>query len=213
MNTPTWLIVADFIDEHGFSDVADEMRRIAHGTIYVVTTGSYSDYSVRGLFLTKEAAEACRAELAKGQYTDPNDVEEYTLDALAGHVTTTSWTVDIDCKGNLHRQRESTEFGEAGGSRAEVVTESEGSPAYANAFWQSRPDYSYMAKPYLSVHSWVSQEHADKVAIEQYQRRLMDGRWPPADRKPEPDHEFVPTDSGRCGACGHLFSHWKHWEK
>lgn len=212
MNTPSWLIVADFIDEHGFSDVANEMRRIAHGRVYVVTTGEYSDYSVKGVFLSPEAAKACYDELAKMPYEHPNDVDEYVLDSLAKHVAELSWETTIGIDGEIKNRRERLEFTEAT-SRAEVVEEHSGHTVYREPYWQGNPSYAYMARPYLTVRSYVSQGHADKVAIEQYQMRLIDGRWPPADHKPEPDHEFVPTDSGKCGACGQVFSHWKHWEK
>lgn len=43
--------------------------------IYVVTTGSYSDYSINSMFSTRELAE----QYTKGIY-EANDVEEYELD-------------------------------------------------------------------------------------------------------------------------------------
>jgi hypothetical protein len=46
-------------------------------TIYAVNRGSYSDYSVRALFSTKEKAEAYMEEFPDGEY---NALEEYTLD-------------------------------------------------------------------------------------------------------------------------------------
>ena len=49
--------------------------------VYLVSTGSYSDWSVRGLFSTREIAEKCKALLE-----DANDVEEWELDALADRV-------------------------------------------------------------------------------------------------------------------------------
>lgn len=49
--------------------------------VYLVSTGSYSDWSVRGLFSTREIAEKCKAMLE-----DANDVEEWELDALADRV-------------------------------------------------------------------------------------------------------------------------------
>lgn len=50
--------------------------------VYLVSTGSYSDWSVRGLFSTRAVAEKCTALLE-----DANDVEEWELDALADRVT------------------------------------------------------------------------------------------------------------------------------
>lgn len=45
---------------------------------YVVTTGQYSDYSIVGIYSTKELAE-----LAAATITDANEIEEYELDIAA----------------------------------------------------------------------------------------------------------------------------------
>jgi hypothetical protein len=42
--------------------------------VYVVTTGSYSDYSVRAIFADRELAELHRSQLS-----DANEVEEFDL--------------------------------------------------------------------------------------------------------------------------------------
>ena len=46
-------------------------------TVYAVSTGTYSDYSVRGIFSTKEKAEQFKAAFYDAEYTD---IEEYPLD-------------------------------------------------------------------------------------------------------------------------------------
>ena len=58
--------------------------------VYLVSTGSYSDWSVRGLFSARETAEKCKALLE-----DSNNVEEWELDALADRVArgVTVWLV------------------------------------------------------------------------------------------------------------------------
>lgn len=45
--------------------------------IYVVTTGSYSDYSINSLFLDKEKALKYIELLSQIQYSDVNDLEEF----------------------------------------------------------------------------------------------------------------------------------------
>lgn len=47
-------------------------------TVYVVTTGSYSDYGIRGMFSTKEKAQAF---IEATHHGDVNDIEKYRLDA------------------------------------------------------------------------------------------------------------------------------------
>lgn len=47
-------------------------------TVYAVSHGCYSNYSVAAIFTTKEKAQAFIDSLP--QYTDFNDIEEYSLD-------------------------------------------------------------------------------------------------------------------------------------
>jgi hypothetical protein len=49
--------------------------------LYAVTTGSYSDYSVNGIFSTKQKAKDFKA--AFPNETDFNDIEEFELDPSA----------------------------------------------------------------------------------------------------------------------------------
>ena len=55
-------------------------------TIYIVTDGDYSDYSIRGVFSTKE-----KAEHAKAFYNSRNDLEEYEVDSLPEHPEGMFW--------------------------------------------------------------------------------------------------------------------------
>lgn len=48
-------------------------------TLYLVTTGDYSDYEVRGVFSTPEKAEHAK------RLWDGNDIETIVLDALPEH--------------------------------------------------------------------------------------------------------------------------------
>lgn len=49
--------------------------------VYMVSTGSYSDWTVRGLFSTLEIAQKCAAMLG-----DDSGVEEWEIDALTDRV-------------------------------------------------------------------------------------------------------------------------------
>lgn len=50
--------------------------------VYIVTSGSYSDYGIRGVFLDKAAAEAWVAEHneRKARYRDDYEIEEWDAD-------------------------------------------------------------------------------------------------------------------------------------
>ena len=52
--------------------------------VYVVTTGSYSDYSIKGIFSTRKRAQRyidrCLENSDVVYYTEFNDIEEWTLD-------------------------------------------------------------------------------------------------------------------------------------
>lgn len=50
-------------------------------TIYLVTSGSYSDYCIRAIFSTREAAEAYIADYNHGAGWPEIGVEEWPLDA------------------------------------------------------------------------------------------------------------------------------------
>lgn len=49
-------------------------------TVYVVTTGSYSDYGIVAIFSTRETAEMLIRNCPEGTYPAYNDIEEYELD-------------------------------------------------------------------------------------------------------------------------------------
>lgn len=48
--------------------------------IYAVSTGSYSDYYIKAMFSTREKAERFKAECAKEDYDDTNEIEEWVID-------------------------------------------------------------------------------------------------------------------------------------
>lgn len=56
-------------------------------TIYAVTSGSYSDYSICGVFSSKERAQAYIDAGSLERYTDYNDIEEYVLDECVDEIS------------------------------------------------------------------------------------------------------------------------------
>lgn len=76
------LALADWLQENGAGGPATALRAAValqrDPTVYLVSTGSYSDYSVRGVFSSKANADKFTATF--GPRSDLNDLEEYTLD-------------------------------------------------------------------------------------------------------------------------------------
>ena len=66
-------------------------------TIYVVTEGCYSDYSICGVYSTKE-----KAEHAKVVWLD-SDIEEYELDDLESKSNMFFYEVQMDVNGNTRK--------------------------------------------------------------------------------------------------------------
>lgn len=124
-------------------------------TIYLVTTGDYSDYHVLGAYSTKTKAE--RAQDLYQAY----DIEEYELDdmpdAPPGLVY---WRVEMDRDGNTqHIMRQSAP----------------GEPPVMD--W--RPGFGKIgAQPYVAFSVWAKDEaHAIKIANERRTRLIADGEW------------------------------------
>lgn len=73
-------------------------------TIYIVTSGCYSDYSIDAVFSTKEKAEAYIVSLnePKDKY-GPSQIEEYELDEDGDYLVSGGkyWDVEMDKEGNV----------------------------------------------------------------------------------------------------------------
>lgn len=80
-NVPV-LALADFLAENGAHAPAAALRAAValreNPTVYLASSGSYSEYGVRGVFSSKENAEKFMAALPGDDW---NDVENFTLDA------------------------------------------------------------------------------------------------------------------------------------
>lgn len=77
-------------------------------TIYVVTTGSYSDYQIKGMFSTKKKAQAFIDAVV---LSEANSIEQYTLDAYSDEVERglSPWRVLMGKDGAVRRVS-STEY-------------------------------------------------------------------------------------------------------
>lgn len=132
----------------------------ANTTVYLVSTGSYSDYTVHAIFSTRELAEAyCGAQ--PDRETD-SMIEECVLDDAKGERFRERWrsVVDLD-SGKMDR---------SGNSDWVLMKETDrGGCGVSLAYSPGKSGHSY-------GYSFVSQEHADKLAVEARQLWLRCGR-------------------------------------
>ena len=78
------LVMCDYLEEQGAHSLALCIRasilfKQEGSKIYVVTSGSYSDYGIRGVFTTRENAQQYIDADRSDGYDSYNDIEEYTL--------------------------------------------------------------------------------------------------------------------------------------
>jgi hypothetical protein len=155
--------------------ITEAVRRLARGgpgrTAYVCTSGEYSDYGVDAVFLSRDEADGFVADrTAAGLGT--NGVEEWAVGRPAdATVKTPVWRSTIDLlNGKIERAKACVLTAAAVAQRAE--------PSY----WEpSKYDESLVRDGYCRRHhvvgSFVSPEHADKLAAEFRQEflRLVGG--------------------------------------
>ncbi len=128
--------------------------------VYAVSSGSYSDYSVRAIFSTREKAQAMIDWIKSGppgRITDLNDVEEYELDEAEPPANYREhWFIKMDlASGAIETVRQE--------ARTEWSWPPSEEPARAN-YW---PKYG------LEVHCHADNEaHAIKIATEKRQEWL-----------------------------------------
>jgi hypothetical protein len=121
-------------------------------TLYVVTTGSYSDYSIHSIYSTREKAEAVVALLGDERLDCDNPaIKEYELDALTEGSVSEVFRVWIrKSDGDL------------------VGTDSNCSIV------QPRHTYVEMQREHIMADSVVSPDHALKIAAEARQAWLRE---------------------------------------
>jgi hypothetical protein len=126
-------------------------------TIYLVSDGEYSDYTVLGLYSTKEKAEEARALYAA------NYIEEFELDYLPPHPPgELLWRVYMLDNGDV------TDVNQGSPSEKFVPFES-------NRFFLTS-DYPKTVGRMLAL--WArDKEHAIKIASEKRREMLVSGEW------------------------------------
>jgi hypothetical protein len=144
-------------------------------TIYVVTSGSYSDYGINAMFSTRELAQeyidkAIAAKDADGEeynvsgvyWAGDAQIEEWSLDEQRDAAVTTKWRVGmlLDDGSVPEGPYEQKEFESV--SKESVVEQYDANvPCYSN-------------RPIVRVISYKSAEHALKLAAEQRQKWLRE---------------------------------------
>ncbi len=126
-------------------------------TIYLVSDGSYSDYSVLGLYSTME-----KAEYARTLYAAENGIEKIELDDLPPHPPgELAWSVMISDNGDVYRVSQIAPYDDT------YV----GIKSYRHDAWQDR-------KSGRSFYLWARDEaHAIKIATEKRREMLAMGTW------------------------------------
>ena len=130
--------------------------------VYVVTSGSYSDYGISGIFTTRKLAQAFIASFKKGEF---NDIETWTLNPFeiqlkAGHKP---YFLRIDKKGNT--------------SDIKIADSSYGFEENMNH------GFDISNNMYLYIYA-LSPEHAIKIANEKRVQILAKDKWPKVKRNP-----------------------------
>lgn len=124
-------------------------------TAYVVTQGEYSDYSIIGVFLTREEAEAFTGGYDRDDPCGWYGIEEYPIGGPEGVRIRTVYWCRINLKdGQIPRTGESVQLFDS----SERATTIRG------------PNYDWE----IIVESAVSKDHAIKVAIEARQKWLRE---------------------------------------
>jgi len=130
--------------------------------VYVVTRGYYSGYKIVGIFLEEEAAKECVA-MINGQtpnsYRDDAAIEVYVDGAWDGgekklrtvYVATISLNDGEDLGEETHR---------------ELALETERTPCWGSSVVREKVYSSSQQVPVAEGRSYVSMEHAHKLAVE-----------------------------------------------
>lgn len=137
-------------------------------TVWVIEQGEYSDYSVRGVFSSKENAERV-AVLYKRDWGDAPEVNEWVLDpaveeTLQGLV---KWNVTLRRDGTVERCEQSTYYGNL--NESVNLWERTKAPAY-----RDKPD----VEDALMAEVWAKgSEHAVKIVNERRAEWIALGKW------------------------------------
>jgi hypothetical protein len=131
--------------------------------VYIVTSGSYSDYSIDAVFSTRKLAQ---------EWIDKKAAEEYS-----GHYNIEPWDVDAQKDAKLvpryraesRRRQMVSSLCSRSGCRAEVL------PPFRGRVIQGATAVPfYRGRKVIRVESTVSADHADKIAVEARQAWLRE---------------------------------------
>ncbi len=125
---------------------------MSNQTIYVVTSGSYSDYGIRAIFSTKEKAEHYVSLSKETDPDEPHGIEEWTLDAMDNVIVSNVYS----CYINLNT-----------GDISRLVELS-----YKSLIQQGTKSDVLIGCNEINVTSYISKEHCEKIAIEARQKWL-----------------------------------------
>jgi hypothetical protein len=135
--------------------------------IYLVTAGEYSDYSIYGVYSTKELAEE-----AAEQFNIRGGIETWDLDAIPDHPPgKVMWIVNMRKDGSLVAEgayRNGVRIGEA--NRIEYAPRWE--------YDGRKKDYGRGVTAYVSFYMWAEdKEHAVKIANERRAQLIATNEW------------------------------------
>lgn len=137
--------------------------------VYVVTTGSYSDYGINGIFSTEELAQKwidANMNSSDGWHRDFNPIIEYTVDnpSQIDPVEKTQYSVAIDANTGDVVPGRTWENKEVIGSSIRSGT--------VKVYTISKNSHSYPNATHIVAESYESMEHAIKLAAEKRQELL-----------------------------------------
>jgi hypothetical protein len=128
--------------------------------VYVVTEGSYSDFHVSAIFSSREKA----VEYMGGFPDQFNGIEEYELDAEPPRVMSRCWHAHLRLDGSLYMPQ----------SDGVEDVEEECRHGERGRGWTTVQNYYPKTLNWFNGKSYVSAEHAMKLAVEQRQKALRE---------------------------------------
>ena len=128
--------------------------------IYLVTSGSYSDYSIEGVFSSEDKAKAYVQQANAKSYSTDRSIEEWTVDENENLRCMEVWRCQLEAQSNYFKANPTMPT-----SRSQRVLWPEG----------KRSEIQMWGRGYekvIDTFSAVSPEHAVKLAIEKRQEWL-----------------------------------------
>jgi hypothetical protein len=122
-------------------------------TIFIVTSGEYSDYCIEAVFSRESDAKKYAREKNRVKYTDACQIEPWSVDERAGWVPRTEYICRI------------------GLETGDILNETEWSATMAPKGKRSGGP-AMLSSDSASVTSYVSPDHARKLAVEARQKWL-----------------------------------------